>query len=128
MRSRPALIALALVLAPGQSFADVDVNACMATYESTQRHWREGKLLQAERDAITCSDPKCPAALRHDCLAWSEEIRRNTPTIALSATGLNGCDLEDGRVLVDNEVRPDGLSGRAIPVDPGAHEVRVESG
>jgi hypothetical protein len=100
---------------------------CTSAYEATQRLRRAGKLRAADAQSTICGADTCAAWIRKECLAWHDEIVSATPSLAVSAVGADGCDLTRARVLVDGVVVAEQLDGRATPLDPGSHVVRVEA-
>src|SRR5262249_24455549 len=119
-------LACAVVCLVGRAAA-APLEACVAAYDAAQRLQQIGRLREAEVKAIACAQEACPAELRKDCLRWTEDIGRSTPTIVVHAVGAYACDLEEARVVVDGQLVADRLQGKAIPLDPGAHGVSVEA-
>jgi hypothetical protein len=117
---------LALAAQASSANAAPDADACLSSYEQTQRLRKAGKLVAAEEQAIVCASEACPAALRGDCITWLDEIRRLVPSVVFSVKGDDGCGLADANVLVDGSPRASRLDGRPIAVDPGEHLFRVE--
>jgi hypothetical protein len=103
------------------------IESCVGAYDAPQRLQHGGKLREAEIQAIACAQDACPAELRKDCLRWIEEIHRSTPSLVVHGVGPDGCDLERARVFVDGQFVADHLEGKALPLDPGAHAIRVET-
>jgi hypothetical protein len=56
------------------------------------------------------------------------EVARDIPTVVVTAKDTEGHDTDKVRVIVDGEVMAEALDGRAMPVDPGTHAFRFESG
>jgi anti-sigma factor RsiW len=99
---------------------------CLDAYENAQRLRRDEKLRAAEAELVTCGQSDCPAELRKECLKWLDEVRDSTPSIIVRAIDVTGCDLVEGRVVVDGERIAPRLHGSAYPLDPGVHTVVVE--
>ncbi len=57
---------------------------------------------------------------------WLDEIRASMPSLSVSVTDVDGCDVTKATVAVDGEVVATSLDGRALSIDPGVHVLRVE--
>jgi hypothetical protein len=112
--------ALALLASAGAARAD---DACVGAYEATQVARKDGRLLDARREALVCSQPACPKGMVSECAAWLGEIEQALPSVVLAFEMPDGSDVLGARVTIDGAVTEAG--GRAIPLDPGAHAVRV---
>lgn len=103
--------------------ARADVKACLDAAESAQTRRREGKLLEAKSQLISCSAPACPAQVRNDCVRWLSEVEAALPSILLRAQD------ESGRELVNATFELDGgraaSDGKPIVLDPGRHVLRA---
>jgi hypothetical protein len=116
---------LALVLL-GTSSARADLKAeCTEAYEQGQILRRKGELVHAYEQLLVCAR-ECSPALRKDCLQWYAEVEVALPSIVVAAHTRDGVDVVDARVSIDDRVIAEKLDGRGIPVDPGAHTLRVE--
>lgn len=104
-----------------------DAQACIAAYERVQDLRSDGKLRAAKEQAIACARGHCPEALAKDCGRWLDEIKLSIPSVVIDARDAGGSFLSSAKVYFDGELVAEGLDGRAIPVDPGAHEIRAES-
>jgi hypothetical protein len=89
---------------------------CVDSYVAGQVARKEGRLKDARARFAECSASACPAALQRDCKPWSEQVEKDTPTLAVSV------DVPGASVTVDGTP----LSGSAR-LDPGEHVVRVEA-
>jgi hypothetical protein len=121
-----SLVSVVSFVATPARAAPPDADRCVAAYESTQRLRQAGRLREAKAEALTCSDPACPRVVRQDCVTWVDELQKATPTVVVRATGPDGCDVVDGRLVLDGEPVSERLDGAPIAVDPGVHTVRVE--
>ncbi|MFS8070193.1 MAG: hypothetical protein ACMG6S_27840 [Byssovorax sp.] len=127
--------ALALALASGVGLVALPARAatptvkevCVSAYERAQDLRRTGKLIDAREALITCSQPTCPAAATVDCARWLGEVEQSLPSVVVSARDASGREVSDLRVLVDGIPLATAPSGRATPIDPGAHTFRYES-
>jgi hypothetical protein len=87
---------------------------------------RAGKLLDAEKKLLLCGGPQCPAAMHPDCERWLSSVEASTPTVVVHVSSTLGPLTKDVRFSVDGgDTVP--VDGRAIGVDPGAHELTVEA-
>jgi hypothetical protein len=128
-----ALAALASALGwpairPGPaSAADSDARkACFRSYELGQRLRRDGRMREARERLIACASDACPAGIRTDCAQWLVEVEAATPSIIIFARTEDGADVSELHVSVDGKHLSDRLDGKAIPLDPGRHRLRLE--
>lgn len=120
------LTAVALLAAPAVATAAPSKRACVAAYEETQIAMRRSRLLHA-RDALqTCLDEACPSMLRSDCAGWLKEVEARTPSVVIECTS-GGSPVTGARLFVDGELRPGGIDGKAMELEPGTHSFRVET-
>ncbi len=124
---RGALVAwmLAAALVPRAAAAD-DTRICVDAAHQAQALRDGGKLAEARKAFATCSAPTCPQIVRGYCERWLAEVIALQPTIVLGARGPDG-DLYQVRVELDGRELATRLDGRAIPVDPGPHELSFET-
>lgn len=127
MRRTGLALGLALSAYAWDASAAPTGEACLSSYEQTQRLRKGGKLIEAQEQAILCGSESCPAALRGECVTWLDEIRRLVPSVVVSVQGEDGCGVADARVRVDGSPRATSIDGRPIVLDPGEHLVRVEA-
>ncbi len=125
---RIARIALAaLMLAqPAQAQEERRASNCADEAERGQRHRDEGKLLSARESFVLCSQRGCPSVVQRECANWLDAITVRIPTIVPSARDEVGNDLTSVRIRIDGGVVASEITGAAIAVDPGRHEVRFE--
>lgn len=102
--------------------------ACLSSYESAQRLKKQGKLRATRAELAICVDAACPEFVRTECSKWANDVERDIPTITVTAKGSAGEVIDDVRVVIDGERVADRLDGRAIPIDPGPHQIRYEHG
>ncbi|MBS2015018.1 MAG: hypothetical protein JST00_19155 [Deltaproteobacteria bacterium] len=119
-----AVLSAALLAAP-PSRADVSRAVCIDAYERAQYLRKEDKLKDAREALVKCAQDGCPAATRADCTPWLAEVERALPTIVVAVNDGDGKDVVGAKIFVDGAPYA-GVEGAAIPVDPGAHAVRVE--
>jgi hypothetical protein len=106
--------------APGASKEE-----CLSAYERTQASRKEGRLIAAREAALVCAQASCPSVLRDDCAGWSVELERTIPTITLVVVEPDGRDATDVAVTLDGAPIRAHLDGRAVPLDPGPHVIKV---
>ena len=99
---------------------------CMTSYENAQLLRQRGKLVDARDAALVCARPACPEVARKDCTSWVSEIETQIPTVIVIARDEATGDEGGAHVLVDGAARSEAGSGRAFPLDPGAHVFRIE--
>lgn len=100
---------------------------CIAASEEGQLLKVKGKLRAAREQLLACSDKACPGAVRKDCEAEIAALEIATPTVVFAAKDGKGHDLVDVRVSVDGEALVEQLDGKAVAIDPGAHDLRFEA-
>lgn len=126
MRAGTAIV-LGLVLALGGD-ARADENDgkrwCATEHESTQRLRMDGKLRVARTTALSCAQERCPAVVRIECAKLLTELDGIVPTILPEVRGADGVRIVDASLEIDG-VPVGRFDGRAIPLDPGEHALRV---
>lgn len=107
-----------------ESGAKDPVVACLDSHTEGQKLRRDGKLLES-RDAFRqCSATACPSQIIRDCFVWMEETSKQIPSVSVSVTA-DGVNRADVQVYIDDVLAADKLSGRALDVNPGPHQIRV---
>ena len=99
---------------------------CTDAFEGASQASQAGHLLAARQALITCSAQTCPQAMRPLCIAEFARVDARIPTIVVSAVDARGADIVDASVSVDGAAVAGALDGKALPLDPGKHVVRVE--
>ncbi len=115
----------AILAATATARAD-GTDACIQAAEKSQTERHAGHLGAAHDLLVSCSADACPTVIRRDCARWLAEVETATPTVVLRATDAAGEDVRQADVTIDGAPRPNALEGRAIPLDPGPHKIRVE--
>ncbi len=105
-----------------------ETKQCLSSFSATQRLRREGKLLEAQRNAISCAQHSCPAVTRGHCVKWLEELRTAIPTIVVTAKTATGEPVVNATVVVDGKRVADILDGRPIQIDPGPRVLTITVG
>ncbi|MBK6517558.1 MAG: hypothetical protein IPM79_09930 [Polyangiaceae bacterium] len=125
MRLR-SLVALACAMVVGASTSSamaVDKKQCVASYEKAQELRASGALGAAREQLLVCADPSCPKASQVDCTTWLAEVDGAMPSLLLVVTDASGQDLTDVEVTLDGKPFVSRIDGKAVPVDPGPHEL-----
>lgn len=124
LRLANTCIALLVLLAPLCARASSD--ACNEAYVQTQRLQRTGQLLRAREQALACARDECSVTVRRGCSSWLEDIADAMPSVVVEARDAAGNELLDVRVFSGERLVAESLDGKALPLDPGAHELRFE--
>ncbi|WP_437603254.1 hypothetical protein [Sorangium sp. So ce590] len=120
-----ALVAAVTLLTGARARAQGVGATCAASYEQAQQLLRDRALLRARAELRACVS-SCPAMLARDCQSWSEEVERDMPSVALSATSAEGRAPGRVRVLLDGAPLVEALPRDPIEVDPGRHTLTFE--
>lgn len=100
--------------------------ACLAAADTGQSLRDDGQYLGAREQFLACSRDVCPKLVHDQCAEWLRHIDEATPTVIFAAKDDRGQQLADARVLLDSKALVATLDGKAIPLDPGPHDVRFE--
>jgi hypothetical protein len=128
LKPRTLLTAAALL---GFFTAGADARAdskqeCATAYEKTQALSNSGHLLDARREAVTCSASICSIYVVKDCAQWLAEIDKSLPTVVFAIENAAAIKLLAVHVTVDDQPVAEALDGNPVPLDPGEHVVRFE--
>lgn len=105
--------------------AHADPKACITAHATGQREAKAGHLRLATQLFTSCgSDESCPAQLRQECAEFLKSVEQSVPTVIFSVVDENNQDVNGVKVFSSDELLIDGLTGRAIHVDPGKHHLR----
>jgi hypothetical protein len=129
--ARRALVTLVVAAGSGmatEATAEPDRARCVEAYESSQQLRQQGRLIASREQLLICVQQSCPDFVRPDCERWLGEVKALLPSIVVAAKGVDGSDVTDVRVVVDDEPVAESLDGRAIPIDPGPHELQLIHG
>ncbi|MEM1033059.1 MAG: hypothetical protein AAGN82_22115 [Myxococcota bacterium] len=119
-------ITVAVVLAPPARAEPDAITACLDASEEGQVARDAGKLTGA-RDAFRrCARAGCPGVVRRDCEGWLRAVADALPSVVVDARDDDG-DLTGAELFIDDRRVQDGLSGRAVDIDPGPHTLVVET-
>jgi hypothetical protein len=99
---------------------------CAESADQGQTLRDKGKLRGARELFVRCAASECPAVVAKDCSEWLEQVDREIGSIAFLVRDENGREILDVRVFIDGVKWGDAIDGRAVPLDPGEHVVRLE--
>lgn len=127
-RVKAPLCAAAMALcslwsAPARGAPSVD--ACIASYESSQELRIDKKLIEARAQAAVCMQDGCPQVARRHCADWLVELDRAIPTVVVKFVDATG-QRHDVVVKVNGQVLVAELDGTAVELDPGTHVFHFE--
>lgn len=103
------------------------VQECVTASGAGQEHQKQGALFAARRELELCSAPSCPQLVSADCTRWLEEVMAAMPSINI-VVRLYGVDQSQAVVRLDGAPWLDRLTGRPQDIEPGEHDLVVESG
>jgi hypothetical protein len=106
--------------------ADPAKAECFTRHEEAQVARRQGRLLEARAWLRQCSSATCLGIVRADCIEWLAEVERAIPSIVITAHA-RSADLVDVKVIIDKQPVTARLTGAALDLDPGEHQLRFES-
>ncbi len=95
---------------------------CLSAHEAAQRQERQGKLIEAHREFLSCAQDTCPPVLRAECAERVERVESRIPSVVFVLREADGRDVSQGTVRVGGEVVSQGLDGRATRLNPGGYE------
>jgi len=99
-------------------------NECAVAYEHAQELRADGHLREARRALQICVQATCPDFVRTECGRWLSEVEASLPSLVLVAKR-GGNETEMVRVFYDDEPLVEELDGKAVPVDPGQHTLKL---
>jgi hypothetical protein len=101
--------------------------SCAEAYESSQETRASGHLQEARTGLAFCAQTECPAFVQKDCARWLEEVDRELPSIVISVAGLDPEAARQASLKIDGVAVADALAGKAVSLNPGKHELTLES-
>jgi hypothetical protein len=110
----------------GRAGADDEAKACGEASIAGQRLRADHKLREAREALLRCTQERCPALIRRDCIQYLEAVEASLPTIVVSVRNADGTERIDVRVLIDGVLGLEKIDGRSFGLDPGAHFFRFE--
>lgn len=126
----PVLAGLLISLSPGLASAqessrgDDAVAACLSNHTKGQMLRQAGKLIESRDVFRQCSAVECPSQVIRDCLGWLEQTQRQIPSVSFRILA-DGVTRTDARVFIDGQAVLERVSGKALDLNPGVHELRV---
>lgn len=120
-------LALASTLITALTGYAQDKEQCAAAYEEAQTAQLEQRFREARAHLVTCTQASCPSAISADCWRWLTQLEDVQPTLVVAARTSSGVDLVDVRLTLDGQPFEEAANGKAVPVDPGLHTLRVEA-
>lgn len=100
-----------------------DGAACTATRDHARQRAEAGRLREAEDLYLACARVACGEVIRQDCLARHTQLGGDIPSIVPLVTDQAGAPRVLVEMRVDGQLVMSRLSGQAVPLDPGKHEV-----
>jgi hypothetical protein len=120
------LFAAFALCAPRSAHADA-IAACVSAATSGQKLQRSGQLLAARAAFLACDKGECPGEVRAVCDRLLGTVESSLPTVIFGAKDSKGGDLIAVHVRVDGVLVAESMDGRAVPMDPGPHQLLFES-
>jgi hypothetical protein len=118
----------AVLFAPSTAEAsEVSVEECVSAHEESQVNQAQGRLLEARKTLLLCSNEACPSVVRSDCASWYTRNNGDIPSLIFAARKGED-DLPDARIFVNGELLGNALDGREKEFNPGRYTVRIERG
>jgi hypothetical protein len=99
---------------------------CSSAHLDGQKAKAEGRLRSARELFLACGREGCPGMLRADCAEWLAQVERDLPTVVVAARDGEGRDLVEAELTIDSVLVSMRLDGKAVPLDPGTHQIKVE--
>lgn len=99
--------------------------ACVAASTQGQTDRDDGHLLAARNQLRTCARASCPAIVANKCGDWLADLEPRIPSVVPRVVETSEGDITEATVTIDQ--KPVALDGREVWVDPGRHEVVVET-
>jgi hypothetical protein len=95
-------------------------------FENAQRAQKNGHLVFAQKLFLECLVPACPKEVRNDCTEGQANVDRSLATVTIVVRNAAGAD-------VPAKIKIDGAPytrepGRAMPIDPGTHQLQYTVG
>ncbi len=132
MRQRiAARIVVASVVASAVGLASRAASAqttdqCLDAFHRGQDLRDRGALREARGQFVVCSRSTCPALVRADCTESEAAVLRELPSIVPGARRLDGSDIVALSIRIDGKPVATN-AGAALELDPGVHQLHIES-
>jgi hypothetical protein len=127
VRTSAALLLTAAVVGIVGPARAQNAKACIKASDGALALSDAGKLLEARTKVATCAASTCPDVVRTSCQQRLAELGRAIPSVILFAKDKAGSDLTAVRLTIDGAIVAERLDARAIELDPGEHQLRLEA-
>src|SRR5262245_13694062 len=117
LRCSGTCLALALLGIAGPTRAD-EKAACAQAHFHAQELRRDGKLLAAKQELLSCVRQDCPGVIQTECAQWLSAAEAALPSVVVVAKDETGRDLVNVELEIDGKTRTNHLDGRALQLDP----------
>ncbi|HEX7665643.1 MAG TPA: hypothetical protein VF407_14050 [Polyangiaceae bacterium] len=125
---RVVAIALGALAAVTPVLARADVtHDCVEAANDGQSLRDSGKWSAAHAAFVRCSADACPGVVTSSCRKWDAELAPRVPTVTFAASSTAGADIAVARFTIDGVAIANAAAGRALPLDPGAHDLVVSA-
>jgi len=99
---------------------------CFTASTEGQQLALDGKLKAAHDKLALCAASSCPKEVAEDCADRLAKVDAELPSIVVTAKDASGATLTIARLAIDGADTAVPADGKAIPLDPGGHDVHVE--
>jgi hypothetical protein len=103
--------------------ARAEASACATTRDRARERMQSGRLREAQELYLACARLSCGEVVRQDCLARHTQLAGDIPSIVPLVTDSAGAPHVLVEVRIDGQLVTSRLSGQALLVDPGKHEL-----
>lgn len=117
---------LLVLLAPTLHADETHEDTCFDAAVAGQKARKAGELATARAAFLRCAQAACPAEVTARCVDWAAEVDGAMPSVLVAAQDEHGRDMLTGTIRIDGTSHPEALSGQAVPLEPGAHVLRLE--
>ena len=102
-------------------------DACISANENAVSSGVAGKLLEERRALAMCAAPACPDVVKASCGQRLVEVITKIPTVVFDVRDARGRDLTEVHLSIDGVAFEGKMTGTAIPLDPGSHQLKFET-
>lgn len=99
--------------------SNADVQACVDAHREGQVQRDRSDFVAAYDSFSSCMGEECPGPIRAECADFRQKLDAAMPTVILVARDASGNDVPETVVEVDGRPLSTGLTGRAVPLNPG---------
>lgn len=121
-------IVLGVSLLTRQGLAADLVADCTDAADRGQEARDKGRLQSARERFTSCARETCPAEVAKACRAWLADVVARQPTVVVQVVDASERDRTDARVTIDGAASDAHVTGTAVIVDPGVHDLRATVG